>query len=153
MRKIMHNYRIFSERRKVTVDEAILQLIRDENLADQSAMRDRLRLAGHAVTQPTLSRHLKRLGIRKVRGAYRQIEATADLVPRYGLTIAQPNLVILKTKPGHAQVLAVLLDAENIPGAAGSIAGDDTVFIAARSPDDLDALGDRVRAILDRTHR
>lgn len=136
----------------MTVDEAILQLIERESIGDQATMRERLRRAGHAVTQPTLSRHLKRLGIRKVRGAYRQAEASADLVPGYGLSFAAPNLVILKTKPGHAQVLAVLLDAENIPGAAGSIAGDDTVFIAAQSAEDLDALGDRIRALLERNH-
>ncbi len=135
----------------MTVDETILQLIQEESIGDQSTLRERLSGMGHSVTQPTLSRHLKRLGVRKIRGAYRQTEQSADLVPEYSLTIAPPNLVILKTKPGHAQVLAVLLDAENIPGAAGSIAGDDTVFIAAERPDDLDTLGDRIYNQLNRS--
>lgn len=133
----------------MTVDETILKLIEEESIVDQSDMRERLRLVGHDVTQPTLSRHLKRLRIKKVRGAYRQVDSPTDLIPEYRLTLSRPNLAILKTKPGHGQVLAVMLDAENIPGVAGSVAGDDTVFIAAESPSDLDELADRVRASLN----
>lgn len=144
----MHNICIFNGPALMTLDDAILQLIGEDSIGDQATLRERLHAAGHAVTQPTLSRRLKRLGVRKIRGAYHLAEQSVDLVPDYELTLSAPNLVILKTKPGHAQVIAVLLDAENLPGTAGCVAGDDTIFIAARPDQDLDGLAERIHAAL-----
>lgn len=131
----------------MNVDEAILQLVRDGEIGDQASLRQLLQEQGHALTQPTLSRHLKRLNVRKELGVYRHLETPTVNVPDYTLLAVGPNLIVLHTRPGHAQALAVLLDSKGVSGIAGTVAGDDTVFVAAAETD-LRALGDRIRAAL-----
>lgn len=130
----------------MTIDEAIRELIGEDAITDQATLQERLAGRGHSVTQPTLSRHLRRLGVRKVNGVYRHEERSGFSVPNYELKPVPPNLLVLKTVPGHAQVLAVRLDGESIEGMAGCVAGDDTVFIAGEGS--LDGLAERVRAVL-----
>lgn len=132
----------------MNVDQTILDLINAETIGDQAALRARLQALGLSITQPTLSRRLKRLNVRKVGGVYRRVERAAASVPDYQLTLAPPNLVVLRTRPGHAQVLAVLLDSVEIKGVAGTLSGDDAVFVAA-SDADLEAVAARVKAVLD----
>lgn len=115
----------------MSLDEAILKLIAEEGIGDQTHLAARLAAAGYPLTQPTLSRHLKRLNIRKVHGIYRHVEHSPVVLPEYEIREAPPNLLVLKTRPGHAQLIAVHLDAQRIEGVIGTVAGDDTVFIAA----------------------
>lgn len=132
----------------MNVDQVILDLINQESIGDQAALRAQLKTHGYVVTQPTLSRRLKRLNVRKVDGVYRRVERAATSVPDYELTLAPPNLIVLRTRPGHAQVLAVLLDSVEIKGVAGTLSGDDAVFVAI-SDADLQATAARVKAVLD----
>lgn len=131
----------------MNIDQAILDLIEREDIAGQARLRERLAELGFDVTQPTLSRHLKRLDVEKITGVYRRVEHAAVSVPDYTLTLAPPNLVVLRTRPGHAQVLAVLLDGSELEGVAGTLAGDDAVFIALNDPD-LQAVVARIEALL-----
>lgn len=131
------------------VDEKILRLIEKGNIADQATLRKRLRDNGHDLTQPTLSRHLKRLNMRKEHGRYRHIERPDVAAPEIRLVPVAPNLVILCTHPGYAQAVAVKLDSAKLPGIAGTVAGDDTVIIAALD-NDLQALCKRIRVVLDK---
>src|SRR5664279_184797 len=87
------------------LDALILQLLDDSPIADQGDLLTRLEAQGHELTQSTLSRRLRRLGVLKVQGRYRRVE---------------PN----------AQTLRLSLDADPLPGQMGTIAGDDTVFLA-----------------------
>ncbi|MDE2091375.1 MAG: arginine repressor [Gammaproteobacteria bacterium] len=132
----------------MTLDEAILQLVEQREITDQSVFLDLLNHAGHAVTQPTLSRHLKKLGIHKVTGRYQQVELMPDTLPVFALTQVPPNLVIIRTRPGYAQPLAVKLDQQKIEGVGGTLAGDDTVFIAVASPTRFRAVADAVEMLL-----
>lgn len=134
------------------VDETILQLIDQGDIGDQATLRERLRDKGHVLTQPTLSRHLKRLNVRKERGRYRYVERPNVGVPDFRLIPIEPNLIVLRTHPGYAQALAVKLDSDNVPGIAGTIAGDDTVLIAAQD-DNLQLVCDRIRNALDTSAR
>ncbi|MDE2345014.1 MAG: arginine repressor, partial [Gammaproteobacteria bacterium] len=118
----------------MTLDESILKLTAEREITDQSVFLQLLRNAGHAVTQPTLSRHLKKLGIQKVTGRYQQLESLPEPPPVFSLTQVPPNLVIIRTRPGYAQPLAVRLDQQKIDGVGGTLAGDDTVFIAVAAP-------------------
>lgn len=132
----------------MTLDEAILQLVEEREITDQSVFLGLLKNTGHAVTQPTLSRHMKKLGIHKVTGRYQQVEALPEQLPVFSLTQVPPNLVIIRTRPGYAQPLAVKLDQQKIEGVGGTLAGDDTVFIAVASPARFRAVTDAVELLL-----
>lgn len=116
-----------------TLDEIILHLIEKHALSDQDALRAMLLKLGHDLTQPTLSRHLKKLNVLKAEGRYRRIEPTHASLPPFNMSEAPPNLLVLRTEPGFANALAIKLDQLQLPGMAGTIAGDDTIFIAVQS--------------------
>ena len=132
----------------MTIDEAILKLVEQREITDQSVFLDLLRQTGLSMTQPTLSRHLKKLGIHKVTGRYQQVEISPEQLPSFSLTQVPPNLVIIRTRPGYAQPLAVKLDQQKIEGVGGTLAGDDTVFIAVASPASYRAVTDAVEVLL-----
>jgi transcriptional regulator of arginine metabolism len=112
------------------LDTLILQLLDSSPITDQGDLQIRLKEHGHDLTQSTLSRRLKRLGVHKVQGRYRRVEASASLLPEVSVTEVPPNLLVLRTAPGFAQALGLSLDADPMPGQMGTLAGDDTVFVA-----------------------
>ena len=114
----------------MTLDAAILKLAEEREITDQSEFLALLRPAGHEVTQPTLSRHLRKLGIQKVAGRYQRVEQPPAEMPAFEMKQVPPNILVIRTRPGFAQPLAVKLDQRRIEGVAGTLAGDDTVFIA-----------------------
>lgn len=115
-----------------TLDEIILNVIEKHALSDQDALRAMLVKLGHDLTQPTLSRHLKKLNVQKVEGRYQHVEPTHSPLPTFSTSEAPPNLLVLHTEPGFANALAIKLDQLQIPGIAGTIAGDDTIFVAVQ---------------------
>lgn len=112
------------------LDALILQLLDRSPIADQGDLLARLAAQGHELTQSTLSRRLKRLGIQKVQGHYRRVEPPVQSLPEVSLREVPPNLLVLHTAPGFAQALGLTLDADPVPGQMGTLAGDDTVFVA-----------------------
>jgi transcriptional regulator of arginine metabolism len=132
----------------MTVDQTILELIEAETVTDQATLLDLLAARGHALTQPTLSRHLKKLSVIKVNGRYQRVERTAPERPPWSLVESPPNLLIVKTAPGHAPLLGVLVDRAGIDDIAASLAGDDTVFIALAAGADLARVRTLVEAAL-----
>ena len=117
----------------MTLDAAILKLAEEREITDQSEFLALLRPAGHEVTQPTLSRHLRKLGLQKVAGRYQRVEQPPAEMPAFEMKQVPPNILVIRTRPGFAQPLAVKLDQRRIEGVAGTLAGDDTVFIAVAS--------------------
>lgn len=112
------------------VDELILQLLEAHPITDQTDLLARLSAEGHELTQSTLSRRLKRLGVQKVQGRYRRVEPGAPAMPEVHLAVVPPNLLVVRTAPGFAQALGLALDRDPVPGQMGTLAGDDTVFVA-----------------------
>ena len=119
----------------------ILDLLRAGAVATQGDLRSKLARRGIHVTQATLSRDLEELGVVKTREGYRLAGAVPSILPpQPALSVVlkefvrevrqASNLVVVKTNPGNAHSVAVSLDAEQWPEATGSIAGDDTIFIA-----------------------
>ena len=118
--------------------------LRDHRVGSQEELVARLGLAGITATQATVSRDLDELGAVKLRrdGAIRyvladQIEPAQSaamldrLLAEWVTNIIEANgLVVLKTPPGSANLVANALDAAALDGIAGTIAGDDTIFIA-----------------------
>jgi transcriptional regulator of arginine metabolism len=125
------------------LDQTLLELISNDRISDQFELQAALAKAGKVVSQPTLSRHLTRLGISKRNGRY---SPPGDGSPGATAVLsAPPNLIVLRTKPGFANAVAAVLDHQPLPGQAGTIAGDDTVFIALREGHALQTLIDAAR--------
>ncbi len=119
----------------MTVDELILRLIEKHELSDQAELLKLLARQGHALTQSTLSRHLKKLGVVKREGRYQRVELAERELPEAQILEAPPNLLVLRTTQGFAPALAYILD-EKMPRelVAGTVAGEDTVFVALSDP-------------------
>jgi transcriptional regulator of arginine metabolism len=124
----------------------ILELLRDEAVATQEELRRKLARRGLRVTQATVSRDIEELGLVKTREGYRLPEAPEPAAAQPPLSVVlkefvrevcqASNLVIVKTHPGNAHTVAAVLDAEQWPEVAGTVAGDDTIFVAtARARD------------------
>ena len=87
---------------------------------------------GYTVTQASVSRDLDELGVVKLNGAYAQPQRNMDGLGIGLLSVeaAGPNMVVVKTVPGLASATTVRIDAAKLPGIVGTIAGEDTIFIA-----------------------
>jgi transcriptional regulator of arginine metabolism len=113
--------------------ETILNLIRAKNIGKQEELTEYLSKAGFAVTQSSVSRDLVELGVIKANGFY--------ALPRTGnkknfglisLETAGENLIVAKCESGLASAVAVQIDHAKITEIIGTIAGDDTIFIAVK---------------------
>ncbi len=135
---------------ELDLDEAIRRLLEANEITDQAVLQKLLAAEGHKPSQSTLSRHLKRLSIQKVNGRYQRVEPGAPEPERLVQVLeAPPNMLVLKTAPGYAQVVGVTVDrSPDISGVAGTVAGDDTVFIAVRDPSLLAQVRSQVERVL-----
>ncbi len=108
------------------------ELLRKEAYANQEELLERLVMSGIETTQASVSRDLDELGIVKVNGAYAQQPRRSDGLGIALLSVetAGPNMIVVKTAPGLASATTVRIDAAKLPGIVGTIAGDDTIFIA-----------------------
>jgi transcriptional regulator of arginine metabolism len=123
--------------------EAIRRLIRGGKVATQEDLRELLADRGFDVTQGTLSRDLARLGARRAPaaegGSLYELPPENAAAPPGLLEALDPlvrgvrdngALVVVHTTPGAAQAVALALDQARLPEVLGTIAGDDTVFVA-----------------------
>jgi len=130
------------------IDQAILDIIAQEPVSGQQALLDRLAQRGVLLTQSALSRRLHKLRVQKRDGRYIRLDSATAALPPYRLSPAPPNLVVLRTTPGFAQAMALIVDHAEPHGFAGSLAGDDTVFFAAKSPEELTGLQRAIDGLL-----
>lgn len=122
------------------------RLITGQSIQSQQELVDMLEEAGHYVTQATVSRDLDAIGAVKVRtddGALRyeiQNEATgpseerdiARIIDEFSDSFAvSQNLLVIRTRPGAANVVAGAVDRAAFQGLLGTVAGDDTVVVVA----------------------
>ena len=141
----------------------ILRLVGEKQLSTQSDVVQALRDEGLDAVQATVSRDIAQLGLVKVRGDDGRLvyahPGASDLDRLSELAAAlrrwvvglEPtdNLVVLKTPPGFANALARAVDDASLPEVAGCIAGDDTIFLAAREGFPAAELADQLRHHLD----
>lgn len=112
----------------------ILNLIRARRIGTQEALRSQLERAGVPATQSSVSRDLEELGVIKHRGAYALPHANGDAARGLlSLEVAGDVLVIAKCLPGRASAVAVEIDDAAIPEIVGTLAGEDTIFIAVHN--------------------
>lgn len=103
-----------------------------ERITSQNRLVQALRSEGFPVTQASISRDFDELGIIKANGRYVLPEMT-QRAGRFGRVSFEPageNLIVAKCQPGLASAVAVRIDARSFPEICGTIAGDDTIFIA-----------------------
>jgi transcriptional regulator of arginine metabolism len=113
---------------------AILKLISAKPISRQEELAELLEKKGFSVTQSSVSRDLLDLGIVKIHGHYALPQKPRNAVA-FGLLelkTAGDNLVVAKCESGLASAIAVRIDAANIEEIVGTIAGDDTIFIAVK---------------------
>ncbi len=111
----------------------IADIIRNHKVGNQQDLQGHLKAYGFETTQSSISRDLKKLGVVKVEGFYKTpsiAPGESTKVDRLDATTAGDNLIVLKTGPGNANRAGVIIDKANIPGILGTIAGDDTIFVA-----------------------
>jgi transcriptional regulator of arginine metabolism len=108
---------------------AILELVRERGVHTQQELAAALAERGFAATQATISRDIQELGL--VRGAdgYHVGEARTRIVDLV-LSMRQVEfLLVIHTPPGTANMVARALDEAELPGVAGTLAGDDTIIV------------------------
>jgi transcriptional regulator of arginine metabolism len=112
----------------------IRALIASRPVATQEELRELLAARGHAVTQATLSRDLAKLGARRAAGGPYELADAPPRAPVLGDLVRavddNGSLVVIHTSAGAAQVVASTFDRARLPEALGTIAGDDTIFVA-----------------------
>jgi len=140
----------------------ILEIIRSEAVATQDELRKKLARRGIRVTQATVSRDIEELGLVKARSGYRRadvsesVAASAPPQPAIDVVLKEfvrdvrqaANLVVVTTHPGNAHSVAVSLDAGKWPEVAGTVAGDDTIFIATPGARQAASLRKKILALL-----
>ena len=134
---------------------ALAAIIRAQPVASQEQLSDRLRQAGFDVTQATVSRDLEALGaIRGKRGGQLAYLLPGDIaessldriLAEWGLSAEiAGNMIVMRTRPGSAHVVAAALDEAALAEIAGTIAGDDTLFIAVRDGHEPSAVAKRLQ--------
>lgn len=142
----------------------ILEIVQEYDVETQEELADRLRAVGLKVTQATVSRDIRELKLSKVlssdgRQKYALLKQEDEMpedkfirVLRDGfasMDMAQ-NILVVKTASGMAMAVAAALDALKFPEVVGSIAGDDTIFVAVRSQEATAALVEKLWKLLRR---
>ncbi len=157
--RTVYNHAMSRERRH----QIIAQLLEAQEVQSQDVLRTLLAEQGVETTQATVSRDLREMGVIKGPAGYTIINqwnaanalsltesglrSPLERVLESSILSAQPagTLIVLKTAPGHAQVVAVEFDRHPPEGVAGTVAGDDTIFVACLNQAAAAELLDTVR--------
>ena len=112
--------------------QKLLSLIRARPVSTQGELATHLERAGFAATQSSISRDLEELGIIKRRGRYVVPQADDGRAGRglLSLDVAGDALVVARCEPGLASAVAVEIDGAAIKEIVGTLAGEDTIFVA-----------------------
>jgi transcriptional regulator of arginine metabolism len=132
--------------------QTIRNLIQAKNITSQSELTGLLSEDGFYVTQSSVSRDLDELGIIKINGFYALPKLSGE-IRKYGLLsleTAGETLVVAKCEPGLASAVAVRIDREKLAEIVGTIAGDDTIFIAVKDAKSQKAVIKKVWEIFEK---
>jgi transcriptional regulator of arginine metabolism len=135
-------------RKRLERQDVIRRVVRRERVRTQRDLVERLKAFGFVCTQATVSRDITEMGLRKLpEGVYVLAEdlhlqrMISELVTS---VVRAEKLVLVKASPGTAPGVAAALDAAGLEEVLGSIAGDDTVLIIAKSDEDAATLVDSI---------
>ena len=143
--------------------EKIIEIISSRDVETQSQLIEELSACGIRSTQATLSRDIKELRLVKELtsdGKYRYVAASRDEFMDYDLRLKKifrecvttyataQNLLVIKTLPGLAPAACAALDGMEIDGLVGTLAGDDTAFLAMRDVESAEAFENEIEKLL-----
>ena len=143
--------------------EKILEIIASKDVETQSQLIEELMAHGVKSTQATLSRDIKELRlVKELTGAgnYRYVAASREEMTDFDLRLKKifresvtsyavaQNIFVIKTMPGLAPAACAALDGMEIEGLVGTLAGDDTAFIAMRDRDAAEELEREIEKFL-----
>lgn len=143
--------------------EKIIELVNRYEIETQEELAELLNQSGFRVTQATISRDIRELRLSKINSHDGKQKYIAMAVKEKGMNdklgrvlkegyvscTEASHLVVVRTMPGMAMAVAAALDALELPGFAGCIAGDDTIMCALRSDADVDALIGRINKLVN----
>ena len=141
--------------------DKILEIIANNEIETQGELAQLLRSSGFKVTQATVSRDIREMGLVKVASSsgkqkYEAAQPSNEEQNRFirvlrdsvlNVDCAQ-NLLVIRTGSGMAMAAAAALDHLDFPEVVGSIAGDDTIMAAVRTVEDTVLLMDKIRRML-----
>ena len=143
--------------------EKIIEIISSRDVETQSQLIEELSACGIRSTQATLSRDIKELRLVKELtsdGKYRYVAASRDEFTDYDLRLKKifrecvttyataQNLLVIKTLPGLAPAACAALDGMEIDGLIGTLAGDDTAFLAMRDVESAESFENEIEKLL-----
>jgi transcriptional regulator of arginine metabolism len=147
---------VLADTQQIERQGAIMRILRDGHVRRQEDLVRLLKKEGHDVTQSSVSRDLRDLGVSKRSGRYvlppddlTRANGDFDTLAQFvrGLKRAGVSITVLRTTIGAAQSVAVAIDKAEWPEVAGTISGDDTIFIATANARAQDELIARLQAI------
>jgi transcriptional regulator of arginine metabolism len=147
---------------KISRHAKILEIINSHDIETQEELAAELKKSGMNVTQATVSRDIKELKLIKVLSdsgkykyatiMYTESFLSNKLASIFAQTVIQvenvDNFIVLKTISGSASAAAEALDSFNFDGVAGTIAGDNTIFVLARSSEKAQFITQKMKKIL-----
>lgn len=143
---------------------AIVDMLREHSPLSHEDLSARLTAAGHQVSRATVSQDLEQIGAVKMKRGSQMGYALADQVSdrdRSGERLRRifgewvqsietaGNMIVIRTPPGSAGLVCLALDQGKLPEIAGTLAGDDTVFVAVRTGLPVEPLAARLRDFVD----
>lgn len=140
--------------------QIVLDIISKTEVNTQEELLTILAEKGLAVTQATVSRDIKDLGLVKTAGLVKKYRYVLPDEARAGGKAAEQfrhavkcvlkamNTVVIKTISGNGNAVAALIDNMNIEWIVGTIAGDDTIFAVAKNEEDADKIVAELTALL-----
>ena len=117
--------------------DIIRDIIREHNVKTQRDLANQLQAAGYECTQATISRDIMDMGLVKSREGYYVLPEEMRLQRMVSELVEEVagNMVVVKTFSGGAAGVSAALDKASLRGALGTVAGDNTIMIAAESPE------------------
>ena len=143
--------------------EKILQLIAKYNIDKQEDLQEKLKECGFEVTQATVSRDIRELGIIKSQGEdgvykYRiaRSQTQIEINGKFAMILNQAvskvscanNLIVVKTYTGMGSAVGAAFDALELDGVIGTLAGDDTLLIIAQDNDSAKSIADILNGLI-----
>lgn len=143
----------------------ILELIAQEVIDTQEGLLDHLKASGFDVTQATVSRDIRELGIHKVRsenGRYRyvcmQIKQGANMSGKFSMIFGESvksvdfaqNIVVIKCYSGMANAACATFDAAEFAEVVGTLSGDDTFLVITRSVESAAQITEKLKKLINR---
>lgn len=141
---------------KTQRQDLLKNLILEHEFDTQNDLVDFLNKKGLKVTQATISRDIKELGVVKVKGTikkfkYTIIQNTENFI-LYNNTIKDivtaQNIVVVKTLEGTANSVCIVIDKSQINGILGTVAGDDTIIIVTPNNEEANQVAKDIKRIV-----